>query len=301
MLKWLRGYTVMPGFRHILFPVDFSERSQAVRPYVKFFAQQFKARLTLLNVVQMPPGIYGGMDASFPVVFDFPSVEGQVAGLLKDFMGPEDSGPGTVETVVQHGDPAAMISDYVHKNGVDLVMMGTHGYGRFRSLLLGSVASKVLHDADCAVWTSAHTDDPKLLSHLPCRNILAAVDPPDGTAGDLICKAAEIAREFDAQLRLVHAVPGAIHHPMDTGGEEFRTFLLKVAREEIEKIQAHARTSFALDVEAGAVGEVVKRAALENRADMVVIGRGVTHETMGRLRSRAYDIIRESPCPVLSL
>ena len=32
---------------------------------------------------------------------------------------------------------------------------------------------------------------------------------------------------------------------------------------------------------------------------IVVIGRGVMHETFGRVRTKSYDIIRQSPCPVL--
>ena len=288
----------MPAFRHILFPVDFSERSKAVRPYVTSFARQFQARLTLINVVQLPPGIYGGLDASFPVVFDFPPVEKQVKGLLEGYLGAEGL---TIDTFVQHGDPALAINDYVRKNDVDLIMMGTHGYGRFRSLLLGSVASKVLHDTECAVWTAAHTEDPVLLGHLPIRKILVGIDPVDGQGGKLICRAAGLAREMGAEVRLVHAVPGAVHHPLDTGGDEFRVFLLKTARHEIERLQAEAGTNFEISVEAGGVGEMIRSVAGEHHADMVVIGRGVMHETLGRLRSRSYEIIRDSPCPVLSL
>jgi hypothetical protein len=33
----------------------------------------------------------------------------------------------------------------------------------------------------------------------------------------------------------------------------------------------------------------------------VVLGRGVRHEAFGRLLSKSYEIIRQSPCPVLSL
>jgi nucleotide-binding universal stress UspA family protein len=35
--------------------------------------------------------------------------------------------------------------------------------------------------------------------------------------------------------------------------------------------------------------------------DLIVIGRGVLHETLGRLRTHAYGIIRHAPCPVLSV
>jgi nucleotide-binding universal stress UspA family protein len=51
---------------------------------------------------------------------------------------------------VDHGDPATYITAQAEKNDVDLIMMATHGYGTFRSLLLGSVAAKVLHDAKLA-------------------------------------------------------------------------------------------------------------------------------------------------------
>ena len=35
--------------------------------------------------------------------------------------------------------------------------------------------------------------------------------------------------------------------------------------------------------------------------DLILIGRGMLHETMGRLRTHAYGIIRHAPCPVLSV
>jgi hypothetical protein len=57
------------------------------------------------------------------------------------------------------GDPASIITEYAARNRVDLIMMPTHGYGTFRSLLLGSVTAKVLHDAECPVWTGVHTAD----------------------------------------------------------------------------------------------------------------------------------------------
>ena len=49
----------MREFHHILFPVDFSERCHAVRPFVKRMTQQFDAKLTLLHSIQIPSGWYG--------------------------------------------------------------------------------------------------------------------------------------------------------------------------------------------------------------------------------------------------
>jgi len=284
----------MAGFRHILFPVDFSERSKAVCPYVTSFAAQFHAKITLLNVVQIPPGMPGGIDPSYPVMFDYPALEPQIREVLKGYC---DS-PG-VERVVRLGEPALDIADYAKANDVDLIMLPTHGYGKFRSLLLGSVTSKVLHDADCPVWTAPHAEGPGLKEHWPCKNVLVAVDR--GVEQTPVLKrAVELAHELGAGVRLVHAVPGAEHTPGDTGGEEFAHFLMKMAENDMAKLQQAAGTNLEASVVAGGVGAVVRQVADQHHADLLVIGRGVMHETFGRLRSKSYEIIRQSPCPVLS-
>ena len=53
-----------------------------------------------------------------------------------------------------------------------------------------------------------------------------------------------------------------------------------------------------------AVGEIVPtilETALQEDADLIVIGRGTLQSTLGRLRTHAYGIIERSACPVLSV
>ena len=282
-----------------LFPVDFSERSKAVCPYVRSFAGHFHAKVTLLNVVQLPPAIPGsGIDFSYPVMIDFPvfeEIREVLTARLKDYF----DAPG-VAHVVEQGDPAMDISDYARQHGVDLIMLPTHGHGRFRSLLLGSVTSKVLHDSDCEVWTAPHAEDPVMQQHWPCRQMVVAVDRgPEQSR--VLRRAAELARELGASARLVHAVPRAEHQPGETGGDEFAHFLLQMGDQDMAKLQAAAETNFEVSVVAGGIGPVVRQVAEAQHADLVVIGRGVMHQALGRLRSKSYEIIRQSPCPVLSL
>ncbi len=52
---------------------------------------------------------------------------------------------------------------------------------------------------------------------------------------------------------------------------------------------------------AGEVSHVVRDSALGHSADLVVIGRGRATRTLGRLRSNVYSIIRDAPCPVISV
>jgi nucleotide-binding universal stress UspA family protein len=285
----------MATFRHVLFPVDFSERSTALCPYVKAWVDQFRAKLTLLNVLGMPIDSMGGVDRSFPVVFDFPALEPVVKERLAAFL----NLPGA-EVAVELGDASVVIAEYAREHGVDLIMMPTHGYGKFRSLLMGSVVSKVLHDADCAVWTAPHAEDPSMRQHLPVRNILVAVDRGAEQA-PVLRQAMDLAKELGASLRLVHAVPGAERQLNDTGGEEFGLFLLDAARKDTAKLQAEAGAGLEASVVAGPVGQVVHQVALEHQSDLLIIGRGVMHDTLGRLRTKSYEIIRQSPCPVLSL
>ena len=54
-------------------------------------------------------------------------------------------------------------------------------------------------------------------------------------------------------------------------------------------------------MEGGEVATVIREAAEENRADLVIIGRGVMQETFGRMRTNVYAIVREAPCPVISV
>ena len=49
------------------------------------------------------------------------------------------------------------------------------------------------------------------------------------------------------------------------------------------------------------MADAIRREALQHGTDLLVIGRGVMQDTLGRLRTRAYGIIRHSPCPALSV
>ncbi len=57
--------------RRILFPVDFSERAKAVAPFVLSLAQRHKAAVVLMNIIQPPPPLYGGLNMVYPETFDY--------------------------------------------------------------------------------------------------------------------------------------------------------------------------------------------------------------------------------------
>jgi nucleotide-binding universal stress UspA family protein len=194
------------------------------------------------------------------------------------------------------GDPARMITEYADRHNVDLIMMPTHGYGPFRRFLLGSITAKVLHDVKCPVWTSAHLPE-RAAPPAGYRNVLCAVDLREESVSE-IRWAADLANSYGAQLTLVHAIPAAAS-PTPPDENRFRHHLLETARAYIADLQRKAGTTARVCIEGGKIARTVRNAALQHAADLVVIGQGCAHEVLGRLRSNAYAIIRESPCPVV--
>jgi nucleotide-binding universal stress UspA family protein len=49
------------------------------------------------------------------------------------------------------GEPAPAIAAHVERHGADGVIMGTRGLGTVGGLVLGSVATKVIHLVECPV------------------------------------------------------------------------------------------------------------------------------------------------------
>ena len=95
--------------------------------------------------------------------------------------------------------------------------------------------------------------------------------------------------------------PAAAPAGLDLEGGRFRAALFNMATEELARLQEQAGTSLEIALEGGDVAAVVRKTAEENRADLVIIGRGVMQEALGRLRTNVYAIIREVPCPVISV
>ena len=286
----------MPRFEHILFPVDFSDRCRAAEPFVISTARQFQAKITVLNVANIPAAWYGCGESTCPIMFDVPALlqagEKQIASYLENV---EET---QIDRVVLDGEPATQITTFAQQHDVDLIMMPTHGYGKFRSLLLGSVTAKVLHDTNCVVWTAAHTEDSETAKHVECRSILCAVDLVPESA-DLIRYAADLATAYGAELRLVHAVGAPEVRSADKRNAEFRQNLMAWSRERLCVLQRDAGTTLDVCLDGGSAASVVRRAALHHNADLVVIGRGKGQRTLGSLRTDGYAIICESPCPVL--
>lgn len=273
----------------ILAPVDFSERSVPAAQYARMLAGQFPAEVVLLHVVSPPPEALKQSSAQRVA-----SAKQQ----LQDFLAAELAGV-KVERVVLEGDPAAQIVAYAHERQISLILMPTHGIGPFRRFILGSNTAKVLHDADCPVWTGTHMEKAQPGPSAPIANILCAVDLGPRSAHALAW-AMELQKEFGARLTILHAT---LAIPAMAKGAEanWNVVVRSAAQKELEQLQKKAGAVGDLVVEAGEPAQVISAAAGRMHTDVVVIGRGSAAGSFGRLRTNAYAVIREAPCPVVSV
>lgn len=285
----------MPTIKHILFPIDFSAAGIAAIPYVRALANQFHSKVSVLSVVPpawvTPPGLIPPTVGSDPEGLRT-TLQEHLDKLAIDGL---ESTPLRLTAI---GDPAEKIGEFTRDNGVDLVMLPTHGHGLFRGLLLGSVTSKVLHDVHCPVWTAAHAEK-QHAAQMP-RNILCALDGGERSLA-LAQWAVNFSHQLGASLQLLHVVRTISDWLSLESEQALQEELRAEARNRIETSLKSGGLDLPLRVAVGEIVATITEEARQEGADLIVLGRGAMHETLGRLRTHAHGIIQRSPCPVLSV
>lgn len=142
----------MITLQNILVPSDFSECSDAAVRYGLELARKFDATLHLLHVVQDPMTMPWAAEAyAVPMLDVIEQSQKHAAERLKAMVPPADRGRVQVDSTV--ASPYPEILRYAGHNGIDLIVMGTHGRGGVSHLLLGSIAEKVVRRSPCPVLT----------------------------------------------------------------------------------------------------------------------------------------------------
>lgn len=282
-------------FDHILVPIDFSERSRVLNEQVEWLAARFGSRVTLLHVFEIPASWYGACEASYINTECFTALSDSARQRLREYVihVPEPR----VERVLVEGNPAAEIMNWIDEHDVDLVMMGTHGYGALQGWILGSVTEKVLHSTTRPVWTASGSG--ARLNDDGIKNLLCALEITE-EAVPLLQFTKQLSEQLDARVRLVHTVPELETRPNRYFDFDLHQYLMESARVEISKIQRQAGTEFPLSLSGTGISTALAEVANQYGADLLVIGRGKARKALGRFQTHAYEIIRHAPCPVLS-
>ena len=152
----------------ILVPTDFSETAQHALGYARDLAQQFGAEVHLLYVMPDPAAQGWAGEATGLVILD----------LLKTWEADSEKRLSeirlegvVVERTTAVGHAFMEILRYAAGNGIDLIVMGTHGRGAVRHMLLGSVAERVVRKAPCPVLTVRHPGYEFVMPVMPVMTI----------------------------------------------------------------------------------------------------------------------------------
>ena len=135
--------------KKILVPVDFSENSKKILGSASDIAEKFGAALSVVFVVQSFDDYSGFFVPHMPVAqFEEEMVQGaekKMASFLSDYAG--------LESKVLVGDVGEEVIQHAEDAGIDMIIMGTHGYRGIEKVMFGSVAEKVVKSAPCPVLT----------------------------------------------------------------------------------------------------------------------------------------------------
>jgi nucleotide-binding universal stress UspA family protein len=195
----------------------------------------------------------------------------------------------------------------VDATGADLLVLGTHGRSGFERLFLGSVTEKVMRKATCPTLIVPPRAHDVADAPVEFPRILCPIDFSEGSLAALEY-AINLAEEADGQLTLFHVteMPAALsQEPFVVENELARlheTAVNDARRRLTNLIPENARVYCTIDaavVEGRAYREILRRAA-EQKAALIVMGvHGRGALDLFLFGSTTHHVIRASTCPVL--
>jgi nucleotide-binding universal stress UspA family protein len=135
--------------KKVLVPVDFSENSKKILEAAGYFSGICQAQLNVVFVVQSFDDYSGFFVPHMPVA----KFEEEMVQAADEKMVSFLAGTKNVDAKVLVGDVAEEIVRHAEESGMDMIIMGTHGYKGLEKVMFGSVAEKVVRTAPCPVLT----------------------------------------------------------------------------------------------------------------------------------------------------
>lgn len=139
----------MKGYQHILMATDFSEGDPDVGQRALELSKHYQARLTLLHVVEHFPVVDSTYGPIMPFEIDLTEQMIAAARTRMETLG-KRLAVAEEHRLVEVGSPKFEIVRVAEEQGVDLIVVGSHGRHGV-GLLLGSTTSSVIHHAPCDV------------------------------------------------------------------------------------------------------------------------------------------------------
>jgi nucleotide-binding universal stress UspA family protein len=282
------------SMQRIMLATDFDPVSEAALHYSLAIARRYGSKIYLMHVVAPEPFNFLAPDARQRALEDaWRTAQRHMTDLLI---------AGHLEGVdhqvlVEQGDVWEVLSRRINELYINLMVIRTHARGRVGKLLLGSVAETIFRQATCPVLmvgprarhVSERTPDQPILF---CTGFSAHSLKAGGYALSL-------AQHQGSQLLLMHVSKET------PGTEQERQRIAEQAHQRLRSLIPPG-TQLASPpetiVEFGIAAERILQAAKQRKAGLIVLGVRQPVGFARRLKwATAYEVVGESPCPVLTV
>lgn len=134
----------MLKIKKILFPIDFTENSIKIFPYVLSMAEKYDSTIYLIHIAQdlFEWGGFYVPHASLEISQTEVLITAEK--LLDKICNEQLQEHPDAKKIIVSGDPALEILKIIESEDIDLVIMGTHGRKGLDHVIFGSVASNVV-------------------------------------------------------------------------------------------------------------------------------------------------------------
>jgi nucleotide-binding universal stress UspA family protein len=277
------------SFKNILFLTDFSEASQAASAYALGLAQHFKAELFPAHACD--PVVPSEMTDPNLLNRMAENAEERLAGLIKE----KDL---TVRPLFARESIETVFPRWIDENGIDLVVVGTHGRRGLQRFLIGSTAEFIFRKATCPVLTVGPHVAVRPFKDFSVDNVLFPTDlgPHAEYAATY---ALSFAREKHARLTFMHIVS------LEEAFQRDRVELVSTARRKLEKLVPSDAKQWCepeLVVDIGDPALEVVGYAEKERPDLIVLGLPHDKKFNSHFRTGVtYKLVSSAPCPVLTI
>jgi nucleotide-binding universal stress UspA family protein len=282
------------NLKKILVPTDFSPHSLSALHYAAAMAKHSDAEVILLHVIEN----YADNTALSQVINVTEAIKKAINDKLVEIKNNNmDLWGIPISVRLVNGKIHKVIIDMVEKEGVDLIVMGTHGSSgidNFGKYILGSNAYRIVRVANCPVITVREALEKKE-GGVKFGKIVLPLDTTKETQ-DKVVSAIKIAKVFKATIHLL-----SISTRFDEATRSYEKLgkQLKAVAKQIEQEGVAVETKIIRNEN---ITKAVIDYAEEIDADLIII---MTREesqlievTMG---SNARKVIEQSNIPVLSI
>ncbi len=278
----------------ILCPTDFSQTATLALKFGGMISSVFAAKILVLFAErhEAPPYFTPSQENRLIKSWErsLKAAAGHLTRYVTDILG---EGVQSDSLVVEDRPDQAILKTATARQA-DLIVMGTHGRSGWSRIMLGSVAERVLREADRPVLTVGFKNKESEFSSLSLKRIICPVNYSH-VSREALEHAVVMAERFAAELTVIHAIESTSAPHQDEGEEKDRL---------CDWIPQELRPRCALQevIRRGNAAEQIIDLAVSMDADLIVLG--AQHKPFSDstvIGTTTVNVTRHAPCPVLTV